>query len=78
MCIRDRTWWAALLFRVGATAFGFLVPALSGFIAYAIADRPGPVSYTHLDVYKRQVRDAAYRLVNQGITTCLLYTSRCV
>ena len=37
------TWWAALLFRVGATAFGFLVPALSGFIAYAIADRPGLV-----------------------------------
>ena len=36
------TWWAALLFRVGATAFGF-VPALSGFIAYAIADRPGLV-----------------------------------
>ena len=37
------TWWAALLFRVGVAAFGFLVPALSGFIAYAIADRPGLV-----------------------------------
>ena len=37
------TWWAALLFRVGVAAFDFLVPALSGFIAYAIADRPGLV-----------------------------------
>jgi len=35
--------WAALLFHTGALAFGFLVPALSGFIAYAIADRPGIV-----------------------------------
>ena len=35
--------WAALLFQTGAFAFGFLVPALSGFIAYAIADRPGIV-----------------------------------
>ncbi|WP_107704864.1 PTS fructose transporter subunit IIABC [Nocardioides allogilvus] len=31
----------ALLFTLGAAAFGFLVPALSGYIAYAIADRPG-------------------------------------
>ena len=35
--------WAALLFQTGAVAFGFLVPVLSGFIAYAIADRPGLV-----------------------------------
>ena len=35
--------WAALLFQTGAVAFGFLVPILSGFIAYAIADRPGLV-----------------------------------
>ena len=33
----------ALIFRLGATAFGFLVPVLAGFIAYAIADRPGLV-----------------------------------
>jgi fructose PTS system EIIBC or EIIC component len=33
--------WAALLFLVGGAAFGFLVPILSGFIAFAIADRPG-------------------------------------
>ncbi|MEV0532747.1 fructose-specific PTS transporter subunit EIIC [Kitasatospora sp. NPDC050463] len=31
--------WAALLFQTGKTSFGFLVPILSGFIAYAIADR---------------------------------------
>ncbi|MFC6713949.1 fructose-specific PTS transporter subunit EIIC [Branchiibius cervicis] len=35
--------WAALLFLIGAAAFGFLVPILSGFIAFAIADRPGLV-----------------------------------
>ena len=33
--------WAAVLFVIGAAAFGFLVPILSGFIAFAIADRPG-------------------------------------
>ena len=37
------TSWAALAFVMGAAAFGFLVPILSGFIAYAIADRPGLV-----------------------------------
>ncbi len=31
--------WAAMLFQAGAAAFGFLVPVLSGYIAYAIADR---------------------------------------
>lgn len=31
----------ALLFTIGAAAFGFLVPALSGYIAYALAGRPG-------------------------------------
>ena len=32
---------AAIIFRLGATAFGFLVPVLAGYIAFAIADRPG-------------------------------------
>jgi PTS system fructose-specific IIC component len=32
---------AAILFIVGKTAFAFFVPALAGYIAYAIADRPG-------------------------------------
>ena len=31
----------ALFFVLGSTAFKFLVPALAGYIAYAIADRPG-------------------------------------
>jgi len=31
----------ALLFVLGGAAFSFLVPALAGYIAYAIADRPG-------------------------------------
>ena len=37
------TSWAALCFVIGGAAFGFLVPILSGFIAFAIADRPGLV-----------------------------------
>ncbi|MBE4717839.1 fructose-specific PTS transporter subunit EIIC [Pseudarthrobacter sp. AB1] len=31
----------AVLFKIGALSMGFLVPALAGYIAYAIADRPG-------------------------------------
>src|SRR6478672_3734524 len=31
----------AVFFVLGATAFKFLVPALAGYIAFAIADRPG-------------------------------------
>ena len=30
-----------MLFTLGGLAFGFLVPALAGYIAFAIADRPG-------------------------------------
>jgi fructose PTS system EIIBC or EIIC component len=33
--------YAYVLFKIGGTAFGFLVPVLSGYIAFAIADRPG-------------------------------------
>jgi PTS system fructose-specific IIC component len=32
---------AGLIFKIGATAFSMLVPILAGFIAYAMADRPG-------------------------------------
>jgi len=35
--------WGGLLFFIGATAFSMLVPILSGFIAFAMADRPGIV-----------------------------------
>ncbi|MET9179125.1 fructose-specific PTS transporter subunit EIIC [Kitasatospora aureofaciens] len=31
--------WAAMLFQTGKASFGFLVPILSGYIAWAIADR---------------------------------------
>jgi PTS system fructose-specific IIC component len=31
----------AVLFKIGALSLGFLVPALAGYIGYAIADRPG-------------------------------------
>lgn len=31
----------AVMFKIGALSLGFLVPALSGYIAYALADRPG-------------------------------------
>ena len=50
-----------------------------------------PVSYTHLDVYKRQALHiagwfdtylegsiAGYLALRSGAGTCLLYTSRCV
>lgn len=30
-----------VMFKIGGLAFGFLVPALAGYIAFAIADRPG-------------------------------------
>jgi len=31
----------AVLFKIGALSMSFLVPALAGYIAYALADRPG-------------------------------------
>ncbi|MCG2624267.1 fructose-specific PTS transporter subunit EIIC [Arthrobacter sp. I2-34] len=31
----------AVLFKIGALSMAFLVPALAGYIAYALADRPG-------------------------------------
>jgi PTS system fructose-specific IIC component len=33
----------AVCFTIGAAAFAFLIPALAGYIAFAIADRPGIV-----------------------------------
>ncbi len=35
------TYLGALLLTLGGAAFSFLVPALAGYIAYGIADRPG-------------------------------------
>ncbi|HSS67811.1 MAG TPA: fructose-specific PTS transporter subunit EIIC [Nocardioidaceae bacterium] len=31
----------AVMFKIGGLAFAFLIPALAGYIAFAIADRPG-------------------------------------
>ena len=36
--------YAGLMFKIGATAFSMLVPILSGFIAYAMGDRPALVA----------------------------------
>lgn len=33
--------WAFIIFWLGKAAFAFFVPVLAGYIAYAIADRPG-------------------------------------
>jgi PTS system fructose-specific IIC component len=41
--VLSATSWAALMNLTGGVAFGFLVAVLSGFIAFAIADRPGLV-----------------------------------
>lgn len=35
------TYLGAVAFKIGALSIGFLVPALAGYIAYGIADRPG-------------------------------------
>ncbi|MBB1494706.1 PTS sugar transporter subunit IIA [Propioniciclava sp. MC1595] len=35
------TWLGSIMFLIGGAAFGFLVPALSGYIAYSLAGRPG-------------------------------------
>jgi PTS system fructose-specific IIC component len=35
--------YAGLMYKMGTTAFAMLVPILAGFIAFAIADRPGLV-----------------------------------
>ncbi|MFM6974849.1 MAG: PTS fructose transporter subunit IIC, partial [Agromyces sp.] len=39
--VADPKWWGAIMFFTGKIAFAFLVPVLAGYIAFAIADRPG-------------------------------------
>ncbi|PTL59668.1 PTS fructose transporter subunit IIBC [Paraconexibacter algicola] len=41
--IYDQLGIAGLMFKIGATSFSMLVPILAGFIAFAMADRPGLV-----------------------------------
>jgi PTS system fructose-specific IIC component len=49
-----------VLFKIGATAFGFLVPALAGYIAYAIADRPGIAPGFVMGALAAQVLNAGF------------------
>jgi PTS system fructose-specific IIC component len=39
--VANITDWAGVMFLIGGATFAFLVPVLSGFIAFGIADRPG-------------------------------------
>ncbi len=41
--IYDQAGISGLMFKIGATSFSMLVPILAGFIAFAMADRPGLV-----------------------------------
>ena len=56
----------------------------NGRVCYYTINRKGPVSYTHLDVYKRQGLDVDHEAfatapaVQAMTKACLLYTSRCV
>jgi PTS system fructose-specific IIC component len=50
----------AVLFKIGGTAFGFLVPALAGYIAYAIADRPGIAPGFVMGALAAQVLNAGF------------------
>ena len=91
MCIRDRKWvpWDdPTNDKVGNILLSRMMGADSrlddaGFdIGIRDSWKDAPVSYTHLDVYKRQL--VARGLTNGQIglrlhiSTCLLYTSRCV
>ena len=83
----------ALLAAVGAMAVRLGTTSLSAVLADPVwRDDPGftaamavlvPVSYTHLDVYKRQTLRGSgpsrgSPRWRRGCSTCLLYTSRCV
>ena len=64
-----------------------MMPTGKGPSSARAEDGPRPVSYTHLDVYKRQVTHL-FETVEEGLIwtqivqkmaeICLLYTSRCV
>jgi PTS system fructose-specific IIC component len=41
--ILNQVGYAGVMFKIGAISFSMLVPILAGFIAYAMADRPGLV-----------------------------------
>ena len=90
MCIRDRLDGARLDLLLVMTLFVVQGDDLIDLVADA--EDGVPVSYTHLDVYKRQpynntveVSDSAVKYVRaqfdnaiHELENCLLYTSRCV
>ena len=51
--------WKVALFDTGAAFLAALVivPAMAAAGSTAFGGGPGPVSYTHLDVYKRQMEN---------------------
>ena len=52
---------------------------VDGWASLGEASRHAPVSYTHLDVYKRQaMKKPRLRQRLSLACSCLLYTSRCV
>ena len=86
--------WGFFIFGESVSALNILGAAMVivGVVLYARADGKEAVSYTHLDVYKRQIsrtmptRPMEVRVMNIGIVekptnakparSCLLYTSR--
>ena len=80
----------ALAQTVGTSVMRLADAEVLPFDFVDFADTVGTVSYTHLDVYKRQVEDDGMELAAVGVAIflrddrppqselCLLYTSRCV
>ena len=93
MCIRDRGYLVRdekpsfYIYRQimwGRVQTGIVGCASVDEYASGVIKKHEPVSYTHLDVYKRQVGaqqeldEGIFRRTNGLFHLCLLYTSRCV
>ena len=50
------------------SAWGFAVPLILAALVGVVGERSGAVSYTHLDVYKRQVKGLADGSLKTGVT----------
>ena len=59
----------ALFFTLGAAAFGFLVPALAGYIAYAIADRPGIAPGFVMGAHRRHASTPASSAASSAVSS---------
>ena len=85
MCIRDRPTTADGDAMYTPRAYSRQTAALSPPAQRAVYGNTQTVSYTHLDVYKRQTLDYVevdgLKITYDDFaqyTSCLLYTSRCV